>query len=202
MAITPPNCRGRDARRTLGRHDVGATHGADPSFESLATTSLGETSTAEWVPLQVEANSTHISATLGDGAVRVEAALVPGKPVGCSAAPEPERGREPWEPALAGQDGACAVGVYQHRATASWRGLSFRVVKETQTPKDLMDRARKAGGALQSVTLSNTALPLDQHGNSLITGEASVLQAPDGYYYFYFNSNMVMLSRFACCPSR
>ena len=79
------------------------------------------------------------------------------------------------------------------------------MVKETQTaPKDLMglDRPRKVGGALQSVTLSNTALPLDQHGNSLITGEASVLQAPDGYYYFYFNSNMVMLSRFACCPSR
>ena len=208
VAITPPNCRGRDARLTLGRHDVGATHGADPSFESLATASLGETSTAEWVQLQVEANSTHISATLGDGAVRVEAALVPGKPVGCSAAPEPERGREPWEPALAGQGGAggaCSVGVYQHRATASWRGLSFRVVKETQTaPKDLMglDRPRKVGGALQSVTLSNTALPLDQHGNSLITGEASVLQAPDGYYYFYFNSKMAILSRFACCLSR
>eukprot|EP01052_Picozoa_sp_SAG31_P058695 SAG31_NODE_18078_length_647_cov_1.704380_1_plen_203_part_01 len=51
--------------------------------------------------------------------------------------------------------------------------------------------AAVTGGAdhhqLSGVSLSNTALPLDQHGLPITTGEASVLHAPDGYYYFYFN---------------
>ena len=38
------------------------------------------------------------------------------------------------------------------------------------------------------MTLSNVKLPVDQNGQSLITGEASVLQAPDGFFYFYFNN--------------
>lgn len=37
------------------------------------------------------------------------------------------------------------------------------------------------------VTLSNTALPRDQNGEPLITGEADVLEH-DGAYYFYFNN--------------
>ena len=37
------------------------------------------------------------------------------------------------------------------------------------------------------VTLSNVALPLDQHGEKIITGEASAM-FNDGYYYFYFNN--------------
>lgn len=41
-----------------------------------------------------------------------------------------------------------------------------------------------AGGA---ATLSNVALPTDQNGDKLITGEASAM-AHDGAYYFYFNN--------------
>ena len=42
--------------------------------------------------------------------------------------------------------------------------------------------------AATSVTLSNTELPTDTAGNPLTTGEASVLKAPDGFFYFYFNN--------------
>lgn len=48
--------------------------------------------------------------------------------------------------------------------------------------------AEAAAGAAGSVTLSNTQLPRDTAGNPLITGEASVLKAPDGNFYFYFNN--------------
>jgi beta-xylosidase len=38
---------------------------------------------------------------------------------------------------------------------------------------------------LSTLQLPNTRLPVDQHGNPLITGESSVLHH-EGYYYFYF----------------
>ena len=37
-----------------------------------------------------------------------------------------------------------------------------------------------------TVSLSNTKLPLDQHGNEIITGEAGCLEH-NGTFYFYFN---------------
>ena len=43
------------------------------------------------------------------------------------------------------------------------------------------------GGAGGVAVLSNTALPKDQHGLPLITGEASVLFT-HGFWYFYFNN--------------
>ena len=48
--------------------------------------------------------------------------------------------------------------------------------------------AEAVAGAPGSITLSNTQLPVDSAGNPLTTGEASVLKAPDGYFYFYFNN--------------
>ena len=48
--------------------------------------------------------------------------------------------------------------------------------------------AEAVAGAPGSITLSNTQLPMDSAGNPLTTGEASVLKAPDGYFYFYFNN--------------
>lgn len=37
-----------------------------------------------------------------------------------------------------------------------------------------------------TVTLSNTQLPRDQHGNEIITGEAGCVEH-NGTFYFYFN---------------
>ena len=48
--------------------------------------------------------------------------------------------------------------------------------------------AARTAHSFGSVTLSNTKLPVDTAGSPLITGEASVLKAPDGYYYFFFNN--------------
>jgi len=53
-----------------------------------------------------------------------------------------------------------------------------------------------AGGA---ATLSNVALPTDQNGDKLITGEASAM-AHDGAYYFYFN-NWGNCPGVDCCKS-
>lgn len=44
-----------------------------------------------------------------------------------------------------------------------------------------------AAVAGNTATLSNVALPLDQYGQQLITGEASAM-AHNGSYYFYFNN--------------
>lgn len=41
----------------------------------------------------------------------------------------------------------------------------------------------------KKVTLSNTALPRDSAGNTLLTGEATLLQSPvDGAVYAYLNN--------------
>ena len=42
-------------------------------------------------------------------------------------------------------------------------------------------------GDARTVSLSNVALPLDQNGELLLTGESSVLQH-DGAFYVYFNN--------------
>ena len=47
--------------------------------------------------------------------------------------------------------------------------------------------AAASGARAAQVILSNVALPLDQHGEKIITGEADVL-LKDGVYYMYFNN--------------
>ena len=44
------------------------------------------------------------------------------------------------------------------------------------------DRPSDRGNQVHSVVLSNTALPRDQHGDPLFTGEAHVLEYDRGYY--------------------
>ena len=51
----------------------------------------------------------------------------------------------------------------------------------------------------RTVQLPNTRLPVDRHGDPLITGEASVL-LHDGLYYFYFN-NWGACQGVDCCNS-
>ena len=51
----------------------------------------------------------------------------------------------------------------------------------------------------RTVTLSNVALPLDQRGEKLLTGEASVMHH-EGNYYFYFN-NWGSCPGVDCCAS-
>ena len=46
--------------------------------------------------------------------------------------------------------------------------------------------SRVAVSCARTVSLSNVQLPLDQHGNRILTGEANVLKH-NGAYYFYFN---------------
>ena len=57
-----------------------------------------------------------------------------------------------------------------------------------------------AATAAKDVTVSNVALPEDQNGNLLLTGEATVL-VKDGTYYFYFN-NWGGCPGVDCCPTR
>ena len=56
-----------------------------------------------------------------------------------------------------------------------------------------------ASSFARTVTLSNVALPLDQRGEKLLTGEASVLHH-EGNYYFYFN-NWGTCPGVDCCAS-
>ena len=62
---------------------------------------------------------------------------------------------------------------------------------QNQQPRSMLARAALAAcvaaatvAADDPVTLSNVQLPLDTAGKPLTTGEASVLHAPDGFYYF------------------
>ena len=59
----------------------------------------------------------------------------------------------------------------QPRSMLAWAALAACVAAATAAAGD-------------PVTLSNVQLPLDTAGKPLTTGEASVLHAPDGFYYF------------------
>ena len=128
VTLTPPDCTGEDAKLSVARHDVGPGR-STPVFTPLGSYELAASgvSTGEWQQLQVAANATHISVGLdGVGAHLLEVALLPGKPIGCGQSLSADRlaATEPWEHANVVDD-ACSVGVYMHRATTSWRALSF-----------------------------------------------------------------------------
>jgi len=74
--------------------------------------------------------------------------------------------------------------MMQRHVTVSWRSPTLKPVSLFVLASIAL--ACVSSASAKTVTLSNVKLPVDQYGNKLITGEASLLFV-DGVYYFYFN---------------
>jgi hypothetical protein len=124
---TPPGCNRSSI--AIKRYDTGIGRSSPPDAMQLVGRPLStEVSSAGWLSLEINTNTTHISAGLAGFPPLLEAALLPGKPIGCGGGGGGGELGEPWEPLLPSShdDDACAVGLFQHRVQAEWRELSFK----------------------------------------------------------------------------
>ena len=85
-----------------------------------------------------------------------------------------------------------AVGAGSNTSSlSSWQHVQLKTDDDSGSDnaalRAMSQDTDKARGTAGVAVLDNTALPKDQHGLSLITGEASVLFTK-GFWYFYFNN--------------
>ena len=85
------------------------------------------------------------------------------------------------------------------RAREYLRVASFFEMARSASVLMLLGLLNAVSGGARTVTLSNLARPVDQNGEQILTGEASVVEWR-GQYYFYFN-NWGACPGVDCCGS-